>query len=1268
MESIRQTSKPSVLSSRIAVAALAMATLFVSSGSGRAANGTWSASPTDADWSNGANWTGSVPGTVNAATNASDAGNSTATFNQAIGAFGDVANPVLIDLNRNIVNIVFDTGAGAYVIGTTGGNALGIQIRNSAQLNSAITMNLGVTNAQTINAPLLLKSISSQDTGVVITNNSSTVGATMTVGGTVTGANAGTRNTNLVLAGTNTGSNTVTGVIFNSTSQQLFLTKNDAGTWTVTAANDFGSNTSATNAGSTTINGGKLIVTNNAALSTNSTANAIGVNINNTGTLEINGAGLVMDNGLSHNLNNGGTIQSNGSNSTNGRIFISTTAGANVTISAVNAADVFTVGNGTDDLNGGSSTSVLNIGGAGTVLLGNSSSYAGGISIGNSATLQTNSDTALGPATTANLTLVGTGKLKIGSTAVRNPTVVGLSSSSATAVIETGFTGTSTLTVNLASGVSNSYAGILQNGTGTLALTKSGLGTLTLSGSGSNSGATNVNGGGTLALDFSTATSPASNIIGLSSALTLGAGTRGVLSVIGKASTANTQTFSGLTIGAGSNRIDYTPGATGGTAAVTIAGAVSPSGAAHGTLEFSTAGTTTLSGNLSAGVLTNAGTNPYATYGTDDWAATNASGVVQAAAYTNASVGFTAAVNNTVTGSFTTATTTDMSSLRFADATGRAVTYNTGTLTARGILIASTAGTSSLTGSGFVRSTRGAAGIVNDDFNIINHSSNDFTLGLNISNANSSSNSIVKSGPGRVILTNAANSNTGQDYINAGVLSIAANGSLGAAATGAALNLNGGNLEATTTLALDNAGANIRAVNVNSASGLYAGTGVTLTVSGVVSGSGALSINPIGGSYVSSGITITDTGTVVLAAANSLTGNINVEAGILAASLGNNSTNPVTGSLGNTQIAGRSINVNNGGTLRFDNGDIMGGAASTIQTGLVIGAGGTVTNNGTSFNTLGAVTLNGGTLTGTGGSSNGQFQMYGFGGTVTVGGTSASTISSAAGTANGGTAIDTVGIHLGTAVATGTTFNVADAVAGSDLNVSAILIDRTGGLGAASLTKTGAGTMTLSSTANAYTGPTNVDNGTLEVSGSITATSSVQLNNTGILGLSGASGEQVSNGATVKLNGGTLAFNNLANQIETLGILTVSASSALDFGLIGGNDKFLFAALPVHTAGILTIQNWIGNPLGGTDGVNDRLVFLGAPVDFTTVFPNQTDVSFTGFDPGYAVIDFVGSYEIVPVPEPSSTAMLGAAALLGLTGFRKRRRFIRRAGQIAGML
>ena len=120
--------------------------------------------------------------------------------------------------------------------------------------------------------------------------------------------------------------------------------------------------------------------------------------------------------------------------------------------------------------------------------------------------------------------------------------------------------------------------------------------------------------------------------------------------------------------------------------------------------------------------------------------------------------------------------------------------------------------------------------------------------------------------------------------------------------------------------------------------------------------------------------------------------------------------------------------------------------------------------------------------------------------------------------------------------------------------------------------------------------------------------------------------------------------------------MTLTANSILDFGSIpsGGNDKFLFAGI-THTAGTLAINNWVGNAGGGTDGANDRLVFTGSPSDFTNNF-SQAEVSFNGSS-GYAAINFGGTYEIVPVPEPATTALIGSIALCALIGYRERRRF-----------
>ena len=62
----------------------------------------------------------------------------------------------------------------------------------------------------------------------------------------------------------------------------------------------------------------------------------------------------------------------------------------------------------------------------------------------------------------------------------------------------------------------------------------------------------------------------------------------------------------------------------------------------------------------------------------------------------------------------------------------------------------------------------------------------------------------------------------------------------------------------------------------------------------------------------------------------------------------------------------------------------------------------------------------------------------------------------------------------------------------------------------------------------------------------------------------------------------------------------------------------------------------------------DRLVFLGSPSDFSTASLDPNDVIFTGFGPGYRLSPGADRTEIVAVPEPSSTALLGATVLSAL--------------------
>lgn len=207
--------------------------------------------------------------------------------------------------------------------------------------------------------------------------------------------------------------------------------------------------------------------------------------------------------------------------------------------------------------------------------------------------------------------------------------------------------------------------------------------------------------------------------------------------------------------------------------------------------------------------------------------------------------------------------------------------------------------------------------------------------------------------------------------------------------------------------------------------------------------------------------------------------------------------------------------------------------------------------------------------------------------------------------------------------------------------------------------KTGNGTLTLTG-ANTFTGTTVIaaSGGTL-TAGAVNAlqnTSAITVNSSGTLLLAGAGAiNRVNDAAGVTLAGGKLSTAGLSSASETLGSLTLSANSTIDFGT-GTGDQLAFASVGSHTAGAtLSILNWSGTKSTLGTSSSDRLIFTGATTDFTNAYA-QADVSFGGFGTGYKAISFNSStqFEIVAIPEPAT--IFGALALLGLVGYRERRR------------
>ena len=196
---------------------------------------------------------------------------------------------------------------------------------------------------------------------------------------------------------------------------------------------------------------------------------------------------------------------------------------------------------------------------------------------------------------------------------------------------------------------------------------------------------------------------------------------------------------------------------------------------------------------------------------------------------------------------------------------------------------------------------------------------------------------------------------------------------------------------------------------------------------------------------------------------------------------------------------------------------------------------------------------------------------------------------------------------------------------------------------------------------NGYTGTTTVSAGTLEVTGTLSETTGVTVNTSGTLLLNNAATPAINSAAPVTLDGGAIKMSSsVTGQAQSFGALTLSASSTLDFGThTSAGNTFNFITWITHTSGssALTIDNWTGteNTLGAT-GTDDRLIFTGLASTFLGQFgPN--DIIFTGHGPGYDAIQFGGQFEIVPVPEPATTALIGSIALCALIGYRERRRF-----------
>ena len=495
----------------------------------------------------------------------------------------------------------------------------------------------------------------------------------------------------------------------------------------------------------------------------------------------------------------------------------------------------------------------------------------------------------------------------------------------------------------------------------------------------------------------------------------------------------------------------------------------------------------------------------------------------------------------------------------------------------------------------------------------------DIPLTQTFSGVISGTESVTKSGVGTLTFT-GANTYTGGTIITAGTLQIGDGGTTGSivgnVTNNAALIFNrsnymgfAGNISGSGSLTKLGAGT-LQLTGNNSYTGgttvsggwLYLGDSLT---KGYIVGNVSLA-NNAGLSFYNSGNTFdgvisgngrvekNGVGTLTLTNANTYTGGTTIQQGTLVIGAGG-----TTGS-----IVG---NVTNTGTLAFNRSD------NTSFAGLISGSGSLIKSGSNTLTLTGAnsytgvTTIQGGTLQigngGTTGSIAGNVANAGnlvfnrsdssiFAGAISGNGNltklGAGTLTfTGANTYTGGTTLSSGTLQIGNGGTTGT-------LAGNVANAGALVFNRSdsstfSGIvsGGGSLTKLGAGTLTLNG-ANTHTGGTTISGGTLEI------------------GLYGAIPGNV-------VNNGTLAFNAQNTYVTTIvGGVVSGSGSLLKSGGGTGTHTVVLTGANTYTggttvsAGVLSIGN------GGTTGS-----IVGNVVNNATLAFNRSDnTSFAGIISG----------------------------------------------------
>ncbi|QOV89240.1 beta strand repeat-containing protein [Humisphaera borealis] len=459
----------------------------------------------------------------------------------------------------------------------------------------------------------------------------------------------------------------------------------------------------------------------------------------------------------------------------------------------------------------------------------------------------------------------------------------------------------------------------------------------------------------------------------------------------------------------------------------------------------------------------------------------------------------------------------------------------------------------------------------------------------------------IKNGAGTWISSNG-NLYPGGFTLNAGTVAV---GGVNALGSGGALTLNGGTVRSTST-------------NGRDLSGKFAG-GITIggdVAFGDATNTGSITFNnAVSLGAASRSITTNNASTLVIA------GIVGGDAGVGITKLG----------AGSLDFTATSINTYTGDTF-IRAGNVLARNASAF------GSTGSVTLGATSGSStavlrLSTLTLSRPIIVASG--TTGVLTINNLGASANpvltggITGTNNLTIQSIISSNGGSVTVNTSDINITGALRLENAGTGTNAAATGTVTISSVIGSSVTGLIVRDVTT---GTRSVQkavlSGANTYSGPTNLISGILQL----------------------GAADVIPNSSSLVLDGGTLDSNGFS---ETLGTLSISSgTSTLKFGVATGSNVLTFGGA-TFTAGTLSVTNWDGLATGGGA---DRFLVVGAPA--VAAVNAVQFVNPLGFDPGTygaATVDAGGGlFEIVPVPEPGSAAVLLIAAA-GL-GLRRRRR------------